>query len=106
MKGDDQTTNMAAAAAPSTSAAVGTAANAPAAAFRGTVAGTNVVVGDIPEVNGASATAEAPAKAGDCVVAEGLGVAVVLDGFSTLYYHHVVSCLREHTEPRGVHTCQ
>jgi len=42
-------------------------------AFRGTLAGTNVAVGVIPEVNGASATAVTPEKAGAWTLAVGLG---------------------------------
>lgn len=67
----------------SNSAAVGTAA-ATAPPFRGMFAGTNVVVGTIPEVNGASATAATPANAGACVGADGTGVAEVLEGLRTL----------------------
>lgn len=66
----------------SISAAVGTAAKAPP--FRGIEAGTKVVVGMMPEVKGESATDETPAKAGACVAADGLGVAVVLEGLRTL----------------------
>ena len=64
------------------SAAVGTVAKAPP--FRGIEAGTRVVMGMMPEVNGESATDETPAKAGACVEADGLGVAVVLEGLRTL----------------------
>jgi hypothetical protein len=64
------------------SAAVGTAANGPP--FRGIVAGTKVVVGTMPAVNGGSATAEAPANAGACVGAARSGVADGLDGLRIL----------------------
>lgn len=63
-------------------AAVGTAASTPPPA--GMVAGMKVVVGLMPEVNGASATAVTPANAGACVEADGLGVAEVFEGFRTL----------------------
>jgi hypothetical protein len=65
------------------SAAVGIAANAPATT--GTfVAGTIVVVAEMPEVNGASATGDAPLYTGICVVRDGFGETVALAGFSTL----------------------
>lgn len=70
------------------SAAVGAAPAAAALADPTTepvmVAGTRVVVGLMPEVKGAWATEEAPAKAGDWVACEGFGVAVVEEGFRTL----------------------
>lgn len=72
-----------AAALPRSIAAVGTAPEGPPA-LRGIVAGTIVVVGTIPEVNGASATATTPSKAGACVAAAGSGVAEILAGFRTL----------------------
>jgi hypothetical protein len=44
-----------------------------------------VVVGTIPIVNGTELASAAPAKATACVVAAGLGVAVVFEGLRTLF---------------------
>jgi len=63
---------------------VGTAPIHPTPPFNGTVAGTKVVVGTIPCVNGAAVPAMAPEKAGACTLALGSGVAVVFPGFRTL----------------------
>lgn len=57
---------------------------AAAPAFSGTLAGTNVAVGTIPDVNGESTTDETPAKAGGCGVASGWMAAVVFCGLRTL----------------------
>ena len=69
-------------------------------AFSGTLAGTNVAVGTIPEVNGESTTDDTPAKAGGCGVASGWMAAVVFWGLRTLW----VACqyvLIYHTEMGG-----
>lgn len=62
-------------------AAVGKAANAPPPVMPAAVI---VVVGMIPDVNGASCTAVAPEKAGVWVVADGFGVASAIMGLRTL----------------------
>lgn len=62
-------------------AAVGKAANAPPPVMPAAVI---VVVGMMPEVNGASSTAVAPEKAGVWVVADGFGVASAIMGLRTL----------------------
>lgn len=62
-------------------------AGAAVPAFSGTLAGTNVAVGTMPEVNGESTTDETPAKAGGCGVASGWMAAVVFCGLRTLHTH-------------------
>lgn len=62
---------------------MGTAANTPAP-FPVMPPAVRVVVGVMPEVNGASCTAVAPEKAGVWVVALGFGVAPGIMGLRTL----------------------